>query len=105
MKRVEKETYKIRLGKLGIAGLEQINLKGRREDLGFKYKPTFIALRKVQPWNKLPRKVLASPSLEILKGRRPSVRESLGIKKKKKGKKSMQMLLSVPLDSSKCFRF
>lgn len=87
MKRVEKETYKIRLGKLGIAGLEQINLKGRREDLGFKYKPTFIALRKVQPWNKLPRKVLASPSLEILKGRRPSVRESLGIKKKEEKKK------------------
>lgn len=80
---MKRRTYEIRLGKLGIAGLEQINLNGRREDLGFKYKPTFIALRKVQPWNKLPRKVLALPSLEILKGRRPSVRESLGIKKKK----------------------
>lgn len=74
----------MRLGKLGIADLEQINLNGRRKDLGFKYKPTFIALRKVQPWNKLPRKVLALPSLEILKGKRPSVRESLGIKKKQK---------------------
>jgi len=34
----------------------------------------------------MPRKVLAEPSLQILKGRRPSVRDSLGIKKKKKNK-------------------
>lgn len=53
-------------------------------EIWVKYKQNSKALRKVQPQNTLSRKVLESPLLQILKGRRPSVRESSGIIKKKK---------------------